>query len=81
MNGWWRRGRPEGDRRGGAAVWGAPYSPDYNPIEKLWSKVKAWLRRAAATTLKGLSAAIAEALRTVTPEECWNYFMSCGYCR
>jgi len=65
-----------------ASVWFLPpYSPDLNPIEKLWSKVKAWLRRAAAKTLDGLSAAIAAALRTATPEECWNYFASCGYCR
>ena len=45
-----------------------------NPIEKLWSKVKAWLRRAEANTL---SDAVAGALRAVTPGECWNYFTSC----
>ena len=65
-----------------ASVWFLPpYSPDLNPIEKLWSKVKAWLRRVAATTLDGLSTAIADALRTITPEECRNYFVSCGYCQ
>ena len=56
-----------------------PYSPDYNPIEKLWSKVKALLRAAAARTSDGLLAAIARALRAVTLEECRNYFRSCGY--
>lgn len=56
-----------------------PYSPDLNPIEKLWSKVKAWLRRVAATTFDTVSAAIAEALRAVAPEECVNYLASCGY--
>lgn len=56
-----------------------PYSPDFNPIEKLWSKVKAWLRRVEAKTFDGLSDAIADALRAVRPSECQNYFKSCGW--
>ena len=56
-----------------------PYSPDFNPIEKLWSKVKAWLRRVSATTFDALCDAIADALRAVTADECANYFASCGY--
>jgi len=56
-----------------------PYSPDLNPIEKLWSKVKAWLRRVMATTFTDLHTAIADALRTVDPTECLHYFQSCGY--
>jgi len=56
-----------------------PYSPDMNPIEKLWSKVKAWLRRAEAKTFDALGDAVAAALRAVTPQECWNYFTSCGW--
>jgi transposase len=56
-----------------------PYSPDFNPIEKLWSKVKAWLRRAEAKTFDTLSDAVAAALRAVTPSECQNYFKSCGW--
>ena len=56
-----------------------PYSPDFNPIEKLWSKVKAWLRRVSATTFETLCEAIADALRAVTATECTNYFRSCGY--
>ncbi len=56
-----------------------PYSPDLNPIEKLWSKVKSWLRRVSATTFETVSEAIADALRAVTPDECANYFASCGY--
>lgn len=64
----------------GASVWYLPpYSPDLNPIEKLWSKVKAWLRRVAATTFDGLVEAIGDALRAVGPNECANYFWSCGY--
>lgn len=65
----------------GASVWYLPpYSPDLNPIEKLWSKVKAWLRRAMARGVEALTGAFADALRGVTPQECLNYFRSCGYC-
>lgn len=63
-----------------AALWYLPpYSPDLNPIEKLWSKVKAWLRRVGAKTLDSLTHAIADALRDVQANECNNYFNSCGY--
>lgn len=64
----------------GAEVWFLPaYSPDLNPIEKLWSKVKAWLRRVSARSFDGIGEALVEVLRTVKPAECANYFMSCGY--
>ncbi|MEM1186754.1 MAG: IS630 family transposase [Planctomycetota bacterium] len=64
----------------GASVWWLPpYSPDLNPIEKLWSKIKSRLRRAAAGTLDGLCRAAGDAFRAVTPDECANYFASCGY--
>ncbi|MEM1356334.1 MAG: transposase, partial [Planctomycetota bacterium] len=56
-----------------------PYLPDLNPIEKLWSKLKSWLRRVEAKTFDTLSDAVAAALRAVTPEECTNYFISCGW--
>lgn len=56
-----------------------PYSPDLNPIEKMWSKVKTVLRRMAARDLDGLIHAIGCALRAVQPEECTHYFQSCGY--
>jgi transposase len=56
-----------------------PYSPDLNPIEKLWSKVKAWLRRAEARTEPTLLASIASALASVTRQEAMNWFASCGY--
>jgi transposase len=55
------------------------YSPDLNPIEKMWSKVKALLRRAEARTPLELAQAIAEALRRVTPQEALNWFAHCGY--
>ena len=56
-----------------------PYSPDLNPIEKLWSKVKAWLRRVTAQTYDTLIQAIADALKSVDPTECAHDFASCGY--
>jgi transposase len=64
----------------GADLWYLPpYAPDLNPIEKLWSKVKAWLRRVMAATFTDLQTAITDALRTVDPTECLHYFQSCGY--
>lgn len=66
----------------GASIWYLPpYSPDLNPIEKLWSKVKAWLRRIAARTVEGLIQAVGDALRAVDQNECYAYFRSCGYAR
>lgn len=66
--------------RVGASVWYLPpYSPDLNPIEKMWSKVKAWLRRVAARTMDELIQAAGNALRAVTPHECRAYFRNCGY--
>ena len=55
------------------------YSPDLNPIEKMWSKVKALLRSAEARTHEDLIAAIASALERITPQDAINYFASCGY--
>lgn len=64
----------------GCALWYLPpYSPDLNPIEKLWSKVKSWLRRVGETTIDGLISAIADALQAVGEQECSNYFAACGY--
>jgi len=55
------------------------YSPDFNPIEKMWSKVKQLLRSAEARTCEALTAAIAAALRSVTRQDAVNWFASCGY--
>lgn len=63
----------------GASVWFLPaYSPDLNPIEKLWSKVKAWLRRVRPKGCVAIGDALVEVLRRVTPKECENYFAACG---
>lgn len=56
-----------------------PYSPDFNPIEKCWSKVKQALRAAKARTLVALEQAMADALATVTAENAKNCFRHCGY--
>ena len=66
----------------GASVWYLPpYSPDLNPIEKRWSKVKTWLRRNAARTVEGLIHDIGDALRAVDANEYRAYFRSCGYAK
>lgn len=56
-----------------------PYSPDLNPIENMWSKVKAFLRSAAARTADALADAIDQALAAVTPDDCRGFFRHCGY--
>jgi transposase len=56
-----------------------PYSPDFNPIEKMWSKMKAMLRSAKARTAAALNEAIAAALAAITPEDAAGWFASCSY--
>jgi transposase len=55
------------------------YSPDLNPIEKMWSKVKACLRSAEARTQAALLQAIDSALASITRQDAMNWFASCGY--
>jgi transposase len=55
------------------------YSPDLNPIEKMWSKIKACLRTTEARTQPALTQAIASALQSVTRQDAVNWFASCGY--
>ena len=64
---------------GAKALFLPAYSPDFNPIEKMWSKVKAHLRAAEARTLPALNEAIAAALATVTANDARGWFASCGY--
>lgn len=56
-----------------------PYSPDLNPIENAFAKLKAALRKAAARTVDDLETAICKALPTFLPDECANYFRAAGY--
>jgi transposase len=55
------------------------YSPDLNPIEKMWSKIKSLLRTAEARTPADLISAIGQALAKVTPQDALGWFVSCGY--
>lgn len=56
-----------------------PYSPDLNPIEKLFAKLKALLRKAAPRRVESLWTAIGDVLDSLTPEECAHFFHSSGY--
>lgn len=56
-----------------------PYSPDFNPIENAFSKLKAMLRKAAERTRDGLWSAVGDAIEAFTPDECANYFSAAGY--
>ncbi len=56
-----------------------PYSPDFNPIENAFSKLKTLLRKAAARTIDQLWRVIGDSIDAVTPHECANYFAAAGY--
>ena len=67
------------ERAGAALRFLPPYSPDFNPIENAFAKLKALLRKAAARTVEDLWDAIRDALPAFTPSECANYFTATGY--
>jgi transposase len=56
-----------------------PYSPDFNPIENAFAKLKALLRKAAERNVEGLWTAIGKLIDLVTPQECQNIFAAAGY--
>ena len=64
---------------GARVIWLPPYSPDFSPIELMWSKVKTYLRKVKARTQEELEKAIARALETITLSDCLNWFRHCGY--
>jgi transposase len=67
-------------RSAGASIIFTPaYSPDFNPIEKFFSKLKSHLRALGARSRAALDDAIADVCATLTKEECQNFFISCGY--
>lgn len=66
-------------RWGASIIYLPPYSPDLNPIENFFSKLKALLRRAAERSFDGLVKAIASILEATSPQECSNYFDTSGY--
>jgi len=65
--------------RGATIVYLPPYSPDFNPIEQLFAKLKALLRKAAERTVDALWAQIGRLLDTFSSQECKNYFAAAGY--
>ena len=64
---------------GASLLYLPPYSPDFNPIENAFAKLKALLRKAAERTIEGLWRAIGRLLDLFTPAECANYFAAAGY--
>ena len=71
--------RPLIEAKGAHLEFLPPYSPDFNPIELCWSKVKTALRAAEARTLDALVEAIAQALRSISFTDIQNWFAHCGY--
>lgn len=67
------------EARGARLVYLPPYSPDFNPIEQIWAKVKQWLRSAKARTVEALEQAIADALKAITAKDTAGCFAGCGY--
>ena len=67
-------------RSAGAKLFFLPkYSPDLNPIEQFFAKLKHLLRKANARTIEAVCATIGDILQAFTPEECANYFRNSGY--
>jgi len=67
------------EARGARLLYLPPYSPDLNPIEQAWSKIKQVLRSLKARTAETLDHAVAEALKTITAENAVAWFAHCGY--
>lgn len=67
------------EARGARVIYLPPYSPDLNPIEKCWSKIKTYLRAAKARTREALEKALKEALLTISEKDAIGWFASCGY--
>jgi transposase len=64
---------------GARVLWLAPYSPDFSPIELMWSKIKTAVRAAKARTAQELNDALVAALQLVTRTDCFGWFSHCGY--
>jgi transposase len=67
------------ESRGAQLLYLPPYSPDFNPIEQAWSKLKQLLRGAKARLLGQLEPAIARAMDAITPQNAKAFFRHCGY--
>jgi transposase len=64
---------------GASLIYLPPYSPDFNPIEQAFAKLKALLRKQAARTIQALWDALGDLLAHFTPQECANYLANAGY--
>jgi transposase len=71
--------RPLVEARGAQLIYLPPYSPDFNPIEQAWSKIKQQLRSAKARLVEVLEQAAAEAIALITAENAVAWFRHCGY--
>lgn len=67
------------EARGAHLIYLPPYSPDFNPIELAWSKVKTILRRLKARTFQDLIKALKQALLAITPQDVQGWLAHCGY--
>lgn len=67
------------ESRGAQLLYLPPYSPDFNPIEQAWSKLKKFLRGVKARALDQLEPAIAQAIAAITPQNAQAFFHHCGY--
>jgi len=67
------------ESRGAHLLYLPPYSPDFNPIEQAWSKLKQLLRGVKARVLDQLEPAIAQAIAAITPQNAQAFFRHCGY--
>lgn len=67
------------EERGARVIWLSPYSPDFSPIELMWSKIKTAMRAAKARTREELERALMAALKLVTKSDCRSWFGHCGY--
>ncbi len=69
------------EEKGAMLLYLPPYSPDLNPIEQAFSKLKACLRKAAERSVDALWKAIGRIIKTFSADECANYFANAGYVR
>ena len=67
------------EARGAQLLYLPPYSPDFNPIEQAWSKIKQLLRAAKARLVEALEQAAAEAIAAITADNATAWFRHCGY--
>lgn len=66
--------------KAGARLFFFPYSPDFSPIENLWSKLKSYLKKLEARTYRDLINAIEKGFATISLQDIYNWFTHCCYC-